>query len=473
MFVIRDGHLDLKGQRPDGTKASFHIRHLDVDFRLPRDDDQGILTIEMDTPEGGELSVDATLKSSKPVTSPETYSIDAKVKGDSLQAAGQLLYLLTGLPIRMLDGVQNIEGRVFIDAKGGVKGQATVNVPKGSVVGWGIRLSTPARLEASFDITDGKFSMHNANLQAPGAAVWKFSSGHTVAWFDWSPPRLEIKRIELEACGGSVQGSGSASFVGQHTFSMDMQASDIDFKELVATLGENEPKDGFETLSASAKVQGVWTGPETWLNTLKGTAKVNLADGEMTSSRMIRAILRATIGLIPGYSYIERQPVPGMLERLELPCAIHDAKCFTEEFVFISSAYHVTGDGSVGFDANVDLNTRVVLTEGGMATIYGLVSVPFRRKSSPTFTPIPVKITGPISKPTFVPDVSGVSMAPVRAALGVGKGAVGVGKGVVGFGKGVVGFGTKLTKKVGGVFGLGRKNSSETQEENSDVGAEP
>jgi hypothetical protein len=254
---------------------------------------------------------------------------------------------------------------------------------------------------------------------------------------------------------------------------MDMQASDLDFKELVATLGEEKPKDGFETLSASAKVQGVWTGPETWLNTLKGTAKVNLADGEMTSSRMIRAILRATIGLIPGYSYIERQPVPATLERLDLPCTIRDAKCFTEDFVFISSAYHVTGAGSIGFDANVDLNTRVVLTEGGMATIYGLVSVPFRRKSSPTFTPIPVKITGPLTKPTFIPDVSGISMAPIRAVLGVGKGAVGIGKGAVDAGKGVVGFGTKITRKVGGVFGLGRKKSSETQEESDEVDSEP
>ncbi len=464
MFIIRDGHLDLKGQRPDGTKASFHIRHLDVDFRLPRGDDQGFLTIATDTPEGGELSVDATLQSSKPVTSPETYSIDAKVKGHELRAAGQLLYLLTGLPIRMLNGVQNVEGRVFIDAKGGVKGQATVHVPTGSVTGWGIRLSTPARLEASFDVTDGKFSMHNANLQAPGAGVGKFSSGHTAAWFDWSPPRLEIKRIDLEAYGGSVQGAGSASFVGQHTFSVDMQASDLDFKELVAALGENKPKDGFETLSASAKVQGVWTGPETWLNTLKGTAKVNLADGEMTSSRLIRAILRATIGLIPGYSHIEREPVPATLERLDLSCTIHDAKCFTEDFVFISSAYHVTGDGSIGFDTSVDLNTRVVMTEGGMAMIYGLVSVPFRRNASPTFTPVPVKITGPLSNPTFIPDVSGVSMAPIRVVLGVGRGAVGVGRGAFDVGKGVVGFGTKITRKVGGVFRLGRKRSPETQE---------
>lgn len=475
-FVIRDGQMDLKGQRPDGTKVSFHIRHLDVEFRLPRHGDHGLLTLEMDTPNGGELSVDATLRSSVPATSPETYSIDARVRGDSLQSAGQLLYLLTGLPIRMLNGVQNIEGSIFIDPAGNAKGQATVNVPTGSIVGWGIQVSTPARLEGFFAFSEGAFSLHNAILRAPSAKIGTVSSEIFTAWFDWSAPDLDIKRIEMGAYGGTVQGKGAASFVGEHTFSMEMKASELDFRQVTSAISGEEVTDGFEKASMDAKLQGVWTGPETWLNTLQGNATINLAGGEMKSSRLLRSIFRATFGKIPGYSYVDRDQGALALKRLDLSCAIHDAACFTEDLVFISSGHHVTGTGSIGFDTKVNLRTRVVLTEGGMATIYGLASVPFRRKASPTFTPIPVNVSGSISKPNFVPDVSGISMAPFRAVLGlgrgvgrgaagVGRGAVGVGKGVVGAGKGIVGFGAKVTQKVGGVFRLGRKRSAATEDE--------
>jgi hypothetical protein len=470
-FYFQDADIHLQGQRRDGTPASFHVQNLDMELTLATAEKPGVLKVAMEEQDGGKIFVDAKIPLSSAKSAPDGFTIEAKLQAKSIRSGGQLLHLLTGLPIRMVNTVQNIDASLTVDHTGDVKASATVNVTKGFVRGWGIHLATPVRLVSSFQWKDETFSLHDAHLNSREAFVGPFVSTQALAIFDWSPPKLTVKKLELDAYDGHLQGKGSASFVGEHVFSMDVQASKLDARAVGSVIREEKVTTGFELLSADAKLQATWTGAETWMNTLTGTASLHLADGSLASSKMISEIFNAVFKMVPGFSRVRRDPGTTKLERMDASFTIHDARAFTEDFVFISDAYHVQGTGSIGVDTSIDLATSVILTDGGVAKIYGLASVPFRRSTAPTFTPIPVNISGNLEDPRIRADVSGMSLAPFRAVLGASKGVVsgvgksvtgvgkGVGKGIIGIGKGVAGAGARAGRAVG--FGRNKTSADE------------
>lgn len=428
-FFLRDGTIDFEDRRVAGGPVTLPIRNLDVALELPRSGNPGHLRISMDGPARAHLEVDTKIDSMAPGEPLADVAFEARVRGQSLGSDRALLYLLFGLPIRNPGGVFDIEGSVSGRIAGAVEGRATIDVSTGFVDGWGIRLATPMRLAASFDVRNGEFSMHQARLEAPGVAVAGYAAEKTVAVFDWAADELRVERLDFDAYGGAWTTKGSVSFSGRPAFSLETHADQVAFRELATAVAGDDVEEGFETLSGEANLRGEWTAPDAWQGTLQGSGRAQLSGGGLESSPVMRTLVKAVFGRIPGISGLavgEPSGTATKLEHLEASFALRDGRAFTEDLDLAASAYRMEGKGSIGLDGSLRLSTRVALTARGVDEVYRLASIAFPKRGDRSLPAIPVHVYGTIDRPQIVPDLTALSLTPFRALLGGAEGAVGL-----------------------------------------------
>jgi hypothetical protein len=401
----------------------------------------------LDGPGAAHLEVDVKIDPMAPGASLADVAFEADVRGRSLESDRDLLYLLFGLPIRNPGGQFDIAGSVFGRLPDAIEGSATIDVPTGNVLGWGIHLTTPVRMTASFAVRDGEFSMQGAHLAAHGAGFAGFEAETTAAIFDWADDELRVEKLEFDAYGGAWTAGGRVSFAGTPTFSSEVLADGVALRQLVAAASGEDVDEGFETASGEAKLRGEWTGPDSWREGLTGSGSVQLSGGQVESSQVMRSLFEATFAKIPGISDHEgdaRAEVTTQLERLDASFTLRDARAFTEDLDLATSAYRMKGKGSLGLDGSLRLSARVMLTARGLDVIGQLASLSLRRPRDHEPPAIPIHVSGTILQPVVVPDLTGVSLATVRALLGGAEGLVPGGR--------------RLREGLGKVFGLGEES---------------
>jgi hypothetical protein len=426
---VRDGAIDLDDRRVAGGPVKVRLRNLDVDVELPDSGDPGRVRVSLDGPEPAHLEVDVKIDPMAPGDSLSDVAFEATVRGRSLDSDRDLLYLLFGLPIRNAGGVFDIEGSVSGRIPDGVEGRATIDVPTGFVDGWGIRLATPVRMTASFEVRSGKFSMHRAHLDARGSGFAGYAAETTAAVFDWAEDELRVETLDFGAYGGVWTAGGRVSFAGTPTFSSQIRADRVAFRELATAVSGDDVEQGFETSSGEADLQGEWTGPDSWQGSLTGSGKLQLTGGQLESSPVMRTLFGATFAKIPGASGSsggERSKSTVELESLDASFALRDARAFTEDLDYATSAYRMEGKGSVGLDGSLRLSTRVTLTARGVDAVGRWASAPLRKPRNHVLPAIPVHVNGTIRDPQIVPDLAGLSLAPFQALFGGAEGAVGL-----------------------------------------------
>jgi len=465
-LYISGGVINFEDRRVEGSPVSLQIRNFDADYVPAPNGGPGNLKLSIDGPGGGKIEVDATVDLFALGASLRDQRLEAEIRGAKLGSDSLLVYLLFGLPIRNPGGVFDIEGSVSFSPSEGVEGQATLDMPSGFVEGWGIRLTAPVRLAGTFNFKNGEFSMHQARLDGAGSSFDRLKAEKTAVVFDWLANNLRVSQFELDAYGGAWKGDGALSFAEILSFDLALRADRIRFREFVAALSGKEIEEGFETLSGQAKLRGERSGSDGWRDTIHGNGHVELTGGEIKSSSLIHSIFKGILDLIPGSSAYLRidslKSEPTKLEHLEASFNLHDARAFTEDLDFVTSDYHLYGKGELGFDGSIRFLTKVKLTTGSIAKVYSLAAIPFRGAGDSSFVPIPVSVSGSVEQPRFVPDVSGLSIAPVRALVDAAKQAVGVGKDA----------GRKLGQGVDWIFGSGGKDAPEGEGEASSA-AEP
>jgi hypothetical protein len=468
-LFLHDGAIDLEDRRVAGGPVTVHMRNLDIDVELSRSGDPGHLRISLDGPEPAHLEVDMKIDPMAPGESLSDVAFEAEVRGRSLESDRDLLYLLFGLPIRNPGGVFDIEGSVSGRIADAVEGRATIDVPAGFVDGWGIRLATPVRLAASFEVKNGEFSMHRARLDAPGAGFAGYAAETTEAVFDWAEDELQVEKLDFDAYGGAWTAGGRVSFAGTPTFSSEIRADRVAFRELAAAVAGEDVEESFETASGEANLRGDWTGPDSWQGTLTGSGRLQLAGGQIESSPVMRSLFEAAFGKIPGVSHLsggERSEPPTKLESLVASFTLRDARAFTEDLDLSTSAYRMEGKGSLGFDGSLQLSTRVALTARGVDEVYRWASIPFGKRGDNALPAVPVHVNGTIGDPQIVPDLTGLSLAPFRALFGGAEGAVELLQDAAPKGR-------LLRKGLGKVLGSGEEDGDEVREDEPDGAGEP
>jgi hypothetical protein len=461
-LFLRDGAIELEDRRVRGGPVKVRVRNLDVDVDLPDSEDPGHVRVSLDGPERAHLEVDAKIDPIAPGESLSDVAFEAEVRGRSLESDRDLLYLLFGLPIRNPGGVFDIEGSVSGRIPDAVEGRATIDVPSGNVLGWGIRLATPVRMTASFEVRNGKFSMHRAHLDSRGSGFAGYAAGTTAAVFDWADSELRVERLDFDAYGGAWTAAGRVSFAGTPTYSSQVRADRVAFRELAAVVAEEGVDEGFETASGEASLQGEWTGPDSWLASLTGSGKVRLTGGQVESSRVMRTLYDATFAKIPGISDRsggEPSELPTELERLDASFDLHGARVFTEDLDFATNAYRMKGAGSLGLDGSLRLSARVTLTARGIDAVGRLASISLRRPRDHDPPAIPIHVSGTIVRPRIVPDLTGISLATFRALLGGAEGFVPGGR--------------RLREGLGKVFGPGDEGVGEVRDDEPGEAGEP
>jgi hypothetical protein len=426
---IRDGSVDLDDRRVKGGPVKLAIRSLDADLELPRAGDPGILRISLDGPDGARLEVDAIVEPPAPGETLADAAFEAEVRGSSLGSDSALLYLLFGLPIRNPGGVFDIRGTLSGRLPRNFAGRARIDVMTGFVDGWGIRVAAPMSLEASFAVENGKFSMHQAHLAAPAAHFAGYDSEKTAAVFDWELHHLRVESLDFDAYGGVWTSRGSVSFTGVPAFSLEAEADRVAFRELASEQVDADVEGGFETLAGDVKLDGEWTGPDSWRRSLRGSGRVELSGGEIDDSPITRSLFAAVFGKGPVVSRLGEdgdEAAPTRLEQLDASFVVRDGRAVTEDLRMATSDYRMQGKGSVGLDGSLSLDTEVALEPHGIRKLYLLAAVPFRKPGSGTLPAVPVQVSGTLEDPRVAPDVTGLSLTPFRVLFGVTGGTVGL-----------------------------------------------
>jgi hypothetical protein len=349
----------------------------------------------------------------------------AEVRGRSLDSDRALLYLLFGLPIRNGAGVFDIAGTVSGRLSGAIEGNARIDLSDGVVEGWGIRMGTPMSLAAGFAVTDGKFRMREAHLEAATSGFAGFTGERSVADFEWVEHALNVAKLDVGAYGGRWTASGSVDFEGTPSYAGEIAAADVAFDELARALSAQPTGGGFDRFDAEATVRGSWPGPDDWQRNLGGSGSVRMAGGQLESSRVLRSVFRALFGKLPGIGRIARDEKPTMLESLVATFSLAGGRAQTEDLVFLTSDYRMEGRGSIGFDGTLQLATLVSLTARGIQKVYVFAAMPFRKSGAHGLPALPVDVTGTVAAPNVRPDLTGISLSPFRAFFGGAGNALG------------------------------------------------
>lgn len=414
-IAIYDGVFDLADARVEGGPVTLHLRNVDAELTPPRDGEQGRLRLSLDGSEQSRLEVTATLEPGAAGESLGDTAFAAEVRGKSLGSDRALPYLLFGLPIRNAGGVFDIAGSVSGRFTGAIAGKARIDLPGGVVEGWGIRMGTPMSLAAGFDVVDRQFSMRNAHLVAETGAFAGFTGEATVADFGWADRTLNVESLEVDAYGGTWTANGRVEFEGTPSYSAEVSAADVAFRELSALLGAQSTDGGFESFAGRAAVAGSWPESRDWQRELSGTGSVKLAGGSLKSSTVMRSVFNAMFGKVPGLGELAGDENPTLLEDLTATFTLAEGSAQTSDLVFATSDYRMKGKGSVGLDGKLRLETRVALTARGIQQVYVLAAMPFRKSGDRSLPAIPVHISGTVANPSVRPDLTGISLLPFRA----------------------------------------------------------
>jgi hypothetical protein len=252
-------------------------------------------------------------------------------------------------------------------------------------------------------VKDGALTFSDGRLEADSAALGREVAHDVRGRFAYEEKRLTFSTLTYEAFGGSVRHTGSITFDGPPLYDLTAEVEALDLSRFTG-LGDADADDpDAPRLSARAELRGHWTGQDSWLapsgfHPVAGSGRIEIRGGTLPAADLVHAIANALPGSLSAVAGAAPERTP--LRSLSASAVIADGWIRTEDIVLSTDHYAVTGSGSLGSDLAVDLTTAVRFINGGTGIEYPA---------------IPVRVTGRFGEPRFLPDVTGVPVATLRA----------------------------------------------------------
>lgn len=197
-----------------------------------------------------------------------------------------------------------------------------------------------------------------------------------------SPATLNLEQLQLKIFGGSLAGTVSLGLKETKPLATQMELKSINFQELfAATNPDLSQKFSGRIESVEAKLTGSTSALPA---SLSGSLRVDVRDGALKGVNVAQVVLKAINNLplitgavsgSPGGSQNQQQLNENdtSFRSLTGDFAVGGSRLQTNNLLLVGPVYQLQGDGSIGFDSELDFNATLVFTPEFSASIVGSV----------------------------------------------------------------------------------------------------
>ena len=206
---------------------------------------------------------------------------------------------------------------------------------------------------------------------------------------------------EISLGSGIWKGTAAMSYAdGRVRGRLGRSISGVEIDELVSAFTTAHEKISGTAAMPRFELQFSGRNADALRNSLRGTARLTLEDGNISLFNMLATLEKHANKLLGGEESEERETE---FTRLESDLEIRDQQLFVKGLIIESAAARIRGQGAITFEKvlRFDLQTTV---EGGLAAVLG-ASPDADGKQQAT---IPVKVRGTVDSPRVYPDIKSI-----------------------------------------------------------------
>ena len=351
----------------------------------------------------GTFAVTGTIGPLSPETALPRQAGTCEIETRSLDPSPIIPFLPESWHLRAASGAMNARVSLRKDVAGNIEGRLDLEFAPAAVQFSEIELGGHSRFRAGMNLKDGALTFSDGRLEADSATLGREVAHEVRGRFAYAEHRLEFPSLAYEAYGGSLQHTGSITFDGPPLYDLTIEAEGLDLSRF-SGLGDADTDDpDSPQLSGQAELLGRWTGQASWLapsgfQPVAGSGRIEIRGGTLPAADLVRAIAKALPGMLTPIA--GGAPERTRIRRLTASAVIADGWIRTGDLDLATDDYAVTGSGRLGSDLAIDLATAVSFIGGGVGFEYPA---------------IPVRVTGTLGEPRFLPDVTGIPVATLRA----------------------------------------------------------
>jgi hypothetical protein len=416
MLRVQGGRLDWIDRGVAGDPIELHLHplygYLDADGRFE---------ISARGKAGGKGAAKGSL-----VSSQGSHRLTLEVEFERLAAKLALPYLLGGQEVRDVSGVVSVRTKLSGTLGKTLSGTAGVEIPTGSF-GWlNLTIHGPASIGAKLDVTGSSLAISESQLSAetvdvsiPGLET-PLRAEQLAADFDYRGDRVDFRSLQLQTYGGAVRGRGGVSLAGDLLFDANLKVEHLDLHALVAALAGPDAHVDPEQLEGELQLTGPWPRDDAARHALKGSGRIRLSGGTMTSVSVMKAVWHAFVEKIPGLDEIhdrDKRENPPRIDHVAQSFRIEGGRVVTDDFSVFTSSFSLTGGGSLDFAGTLDYQMQAVFTSEGIQEMLSLSALHLPSSEQPKLEPIPLHISGSVREPDINADLSHVPLAGLSVLL--------------------------------------------------------
>ena len=420
-----DTSLRFIDHAPDGTSREILLS--DIAFALDASGPGQTASFKLDLQiASGTLKATGTLDREKGGQSMLDSGLDVQLEATGLSAESILSYLLPGTPPREISGTLDLSIGLKGSPSEKISGQGTAKMAGAGGLEWlGLRLEAPLDLEIQFDVEGSDFQVPAATLGVAKLGWEKLRGQQLAVKLSYGKDQVQITSAQLGFYRGQLKASGKFDLGSKRTFSGTLDAGAIDMPELMESAFGDLPEVNFETMHGRVEFSGVDREGESVLAQLTAKGQMRLDGGHLPASSVIGSVGGLLLKVLPKVlrpKETDSHVGQTKIEFLEQVFSFRDEVFHISKFSFITDDYKLAGNGRVGLDRKVHINTDLTFTPEGMQKLLLSVAMPIPTGGVDILPALPVDIVGSVEHPIFLPDVKGIPFMALKIVFAPIKG---------------------------------------------------
>lgn len=263
---------------------------------------------------------------------------------------------------------------------------------------------------------------YHGTMSVASGVLGKMVLGKLTAEVRAAPPVIDLDSATAELLGGVVRGNAHLAGEGPNAgINAKMQGRDLDLAELPVKDTGPRPKG---TVDLDGRVVGPAPGTPKFQAALTGDGGFAVKDGRIAGVQLGRAILDVLAPFIKQAKADRlRTRYPDLFgeelrfTKLSGTARLAGGRIHTDDFVVAGESYEGTGEGSLGFDGDIDAVVRLAASRELTEDILGDDRARAALVDSRGQMVVPLRVRGPVRRPRVTPDPSFATTA-ARGFLG-------------------------------------------------------
>ena len=210
---------------------------------------------------------------------------------------------------------------------------------------------------------------------------WHVTNFSTPFSYDQAKGGIVAKSFEASAFEGNIRGDYQSQGPGDST--LDLNGKGFDVAQLTAATTSNSSAK----LSGSLDVQSKWHGVESGI--IDGEGDAQLTNGKLEGVKILHDLSRIL--------KVNELSAP-VITKAQAHFVVKDGQTNFIGLQLNSPIFQITGDGTVGFDGQLNASLVLILTSDAMAKLPTAAAASFVQKQDGTGS-IAFQVTGTTSKP--------------------------------------------------------------------------